>query len=596
MPMQAAQLSYLVDLGMRPDADDDAAEAFSRNLSDVERFEFERIEREGQELPIGGDGGSDSDSDTGTGTGNAAGGATGDQITRSAGGDQTGDQPPVTGGQATGSGLPGLDDQIRRELDRREQDRRRRAEFIRSQSGDDVPADLVTRALAEDWDETRVSTEFLRAIRTRPAAASGGHGHVGIHSRSHERDATLEALQGGMLLRQGVELDDQMFARREAAAMLRREGVGGGWLHSLAIQRSANQTTQQGDSDRFERARDMAHRFAQMSMVDFAREALRLSGRSVPDNREDMIHRAMSTASLTAIFSTSINMRILQRYLGIEDSTRGWCMEADVLNFMKQERGRMTKASGMKKLARGDEAQQIQYGDAIEEYKISRYAGQFTVDDQDFIDDTFGGLSTHTPEELGELAAEIRPNLVYSILLANGNMRDGNALFDASNHFNLITGSALGVATLDAARSAMASQRENGRQVQTRMRYLIVPEKLGFTADQLVASAELRNSSGYIGTSNPHQGRFQVRTDPRLDNGVVDPNTGTPHAGSLTTWYGATEGGRGGIEVGYLRGTGRAPSMETFMLTGARWGMGWKCKLDIGAKAIDWRGLLRATA
>jgi hypothetical protein len=262
---------------------------------------------------------------------------------------------------------------------------------------------------------------------------------------------------------------------------------------------------------------------------------------------------------------------------------------------MKQERGRLTKASGMKKLARGHEAQQIEYGDAIEEYKIARYAGQFTIDDQDFIDDSFGGLSEHTPRELGELAAELRPNLVYGILLANANMRDSNPLFDAL-HSNVITSSALGPLTLDAARKTLAVQRENNRQVRTMMRYLIVPENLGFTAEQLISSAELRNSSGYIGTANPNQNKFQVRTDPRLDNGVTDPDTGTTHNGSLTTWYGAAEGGRGGIEVGYRRGTGRAPRMETFLLTGARWGMGWKCAMDIGAKAIDWRGLVRATA
>lgn len=600
MAYKAAQLSYLVALGMRPDADDQFAEEFARGLTDLELAEFERIADETQE-------------------------GQGDQVQRGAG-SQQGSQtnPPAGNGtqagqQQTQPGTSGTDniqrnessagtvngDDIQRRVDealaQRERDRQARHDFIRSQAGDDIPRDLVERAYREDWDQARVSREFLQIVRSRPAAVDGGH--VGIISRSHDTHCTLQALQGGFLLRHGIALDSEMFRRSEASAMLRRDGVQGAWLHQLAgatsggrlIARAAG--SQPDPLEQFERARDEAHRYTSMSMVDFAREALRLAGRSVPDDREDMIKRAMSTATLSAIFSTSVNMMILAAYLGIEDTTRGWCYETDVADFKQVDRGRLTKASGMKKLARGAEAQPITYGDETESYKIARYAGQFTADEQDFIDDTFGGMSQHTPAELGELAAELRPNLVYAILLANANMRDSVALFHAS-HGNLETSSALGALTLKTAKANMVTQTENGRSIRNAMRYLLVPANLEFTALQLVNSAELRNqsTSSQDGTSNPHQGTLTVVTDPRLDNGVTDPDSGTSYGGSETTWYGAAAGGRNGIEVGYRRGTGRAPRMEQFMLTGARWGMGWKCNIDIGAKAIDWRGLHKATA
>jgi len=598
MAYKAAQLSYLVDLGMRPDADDTAAENFARNLVDHELAEFERIgDADGD--------GSDPPEDKGTvqrsGTTNTPGpgtaGATtpadpGQDLTRSANGNQT----PAD-----------LQAEIQRAIAANAAERRRRAEFIRQQAGTDIPADLVQRALAEDWDEQQVTREFLRALRTRPAAVPGGHGsggQIGIISRSHDGDCTLEALQGAMLLREGFALDDAMFARREASAMLRRDGVRGAWLNNLAAATAGGRFiarvaggTEPDPMERFERARDMSHNFASLSMVDFCREALRLANRPVPHDRDDVIRRALSTATLSAIFSTSVNMQILQAYLGIADSTRGWVTEADVNDFKVNDRGRLTKASGMKKLARGAEAQQIEYGDAIESYKIARYAGQFTIDEQDMIDDSFGGLSEHTPRELGELAAELRPNLVYAILFANANMRDATPLFHA-DHGNVETSAALAAGTLRTAKANMATQSENGRSIQNAMRYLIVPENLEFTARQLVTSAELRNTTANTqdGTANPHQGQFQVVPDPRLDNGVTDPDTGTKYAGSETTWYGAAAANRNGIEIGYRRGTGRAPRMDTFMLTGARWGMGWKCNMDIGGKAIDWRGLHRATA
>lgn len=585
MAYAAAQMSYLVDLGMRPDADESAAESFVRNLADHEFAEFERI---GALEGAAGESGDGSDS-----------GNQGDGIQRGSAAGTDGTTTP-TDGTTTPTDVAA---EVQRALAQDRADRQRRADFIRSQAGDDVPADLVQRALAEDWDESRVTREFLRAVRTRPAAVPGGHGggHIGIISRSHDADCTLEALQGGLLLRDGFNLDDQIFGRREAAAMLRREGVRCGWLNNL-VARSAGGTRlrtvgEEDPMDAFERARDNAHRYSSMSLVDFCREGLRLAGRTVPDDRDDMIRRALSTATLSAIFSTSINMQILQAYLGIEDSTRGWTYEAEVADFKTNDRGRLTKASGLKKLARGAEAQQIEYGDAVESYKIARYAGQFTVDEQDIIDDRFGGLSEHTPRELGELAAELRPNLVYAILLANANMRDGKALFHA-DHGNLETSAALAAGTLKTAKANMAVQTENGRSIRNVMRYLIVPENLEFTARQLVNSSELRNqtANSHDGTANPHQGQFTVVSDPRLDNGVTDPDTGTTHAGSETTWFGAAAAGRTGIEVGYRRGTGRAPRLDTFMLTGARWGMGWKCNLDIGAKAIDWRGLHKSTA
>jgi len=426
----------------------------------------------------------------------------------------------------------------------------------------------------------------------RSAPHSSG-GHVGIHSRSHDGDCTLESLQAAILIREGFTLDDPIFSRREVAVSLARQDVRAGWIHS--VNQGINQTVTGGIDLR--RHMDNAQKYQSYSLVDFCREALRLSSRSVPCDQDDMIKRALSTATLSAVFSTNVNMQILQAYVGIADSTRGWVTESDVADFKLNDRGRMTKASGMGKLARGAEATQIQIGDAMESYKIARYAGQFTMDDMDIIDDSFGGLSGFVPRELGELAGELRPNLVYSILFANANMRDGVALFNAA-HGNVETSAALAAGTLSTAKANMGTQQENGRQISNAMRYLIVPENLDFVARQLVTSAELRNTTANRndGTANPLQGRFEVVSEPRLDNGVTDPDTGTTYNGSETTWYGAAAANGKGIEIGYRRGTGRAPKTDTFILSGARWGLGWKTNMDIGGKAIDWRGLNRNSA
>lgn len=578
MAFAEAQLSYLVDLGMRPDADDATSESFSRGLTDTERAEFESLAEESVTRDALVPESEDSPETDGVQR-------TEDQPSADAAADTV--QRDSTAGDDSD-----VESRIQRALRERDQQRRQRMDYINRQAGTDIPRELVERAMREEWDQPRVDREFLAIVRNRPAPV-GHDGHVGIHTRSHDRDCTLQALQGGLLLREGIELDDQMFARREASAMLRRSNCNAGWLHRAGVALSGGGTL----PGEIERSLDMAHQYQSMSLIDICRESLRLSGRQVPHDRDDVIQRAVSTAVLSTIFSTSVNMQILQAYLGYEDSTRGWIYESEVADFKNNERGRLTKGTGLEKLRRGAEAAHITYGDATESYVISRYAGQFSVDEQDIIDDRFGGIQDHTPRELGELAAEIRPNLVYSILLGNPNMRDSVALFHA-DHGNLEAAAALAAATLETARANMATQTENGRVIQNRMRYLVVPENLLFTARQLISSAELYQTGGAAtsGTANPHQGAFQIVSDPRLDDGVTDPDSGTTHAGSTTTWFGAAAGGRNTIEVGYRRGTGRAPRMDTFMLTGGRWGMGWKCNIDIGAKATDWRGLHKSTA
>ncbi|MEM8910832.1 MAG: hypothetical protein AAGC97_03615 [Planctomycetota bacterium] len=575
MAFAAAQLSYLVDLGMRPDADDAVAEEFVRTLNPDEEAAFHRIASESEP----GDGGEEGDDLQRDDAGNDA---EGDQtITRDAAGGDNSSASDTTPGDTD------IQELVRRELDNRDRVRQERLAFIREQAGDDIPRDLVERAMAEEWPQERVSREFLSAVRTRPAAVQGGGAGSApaAHTRSHEGNCTLGALQGGILLREGIELDDELFRTPAANAVLRRENVRGSWLHRMATAGDRSG----GELDQFHRDRDEAHRWSSRSLVDICREALRISRRNVPIDQDDMVRRALSTVALDAIFSPSVNMQIIAAYLGVQDTTNGWVRPAELRDFKKVERGRLTKASGLKKLARGGTPNPIEFSDEVEEYKLARYAGKFEVSEEDIIDDSFGGLSEHTPSELGEMAAEIRPNLVYSILLGNPDMRDAKALFHA-DHGNLFD-VALGVAGLDAMKVAMRTQRENGRHIRNAMRFLIVPEALDFTARQLISSAELRNpaGAGAEGTANPHQNRFTIVSDPRLDNGVEDPDTGEFHAGSDTQFFGAAAAGSNSIEVGYRRGTGRAPRMSTYLLPGDRYGMGWKCDLDIAAKAIDWR-------
>ena len=85
----------------------------------------------------------------------------------------------------------------------------------------------------------------------------------------------------------------------------------------------------------------------------------------------------------------------------------------------------------------------------------------------------------------------------------------------------------------------------------------------------------------------------------RVDNsigvaGVTDPTNDTARAGSATNWFLASRPNRTLI-VAYLAGSGRGPQIRPYTLSQGQWGVGWDIKMDIGAKALGYRGLFKST-
>lgn len=572
------QRSVLVDFGLAPDATDDDVARFVANMDDIDRADFER------EAGVArGDRSSGDDSEPA------------DDVARS---DDDDIQTPAAGSTpATPAPAPiqrgdiDVDDSVERALRRRDREDRRRSRIINELDGDDIPRELVQRAMAERWSEERISREFLTASRSRPAPV--GRAPAG-HVNSRDRRSTVQALQGALLLREGIALDDPILRTGQARAMLSR--CDANWINRV---QSDFERADDPDREQFERARDNAHNFADIHLVDVCRMALELDGRPTSSHsHEDIVRSAMSTATLSAVFSTSVNMQILMAYMGTPDTTTGWTYETDVNGFHVQKRGRLTKASGMGKLARGGTPRDITFSDETENYAAERYAGRFVIDEQDIIDNILGGVTEHTTRELGEMAREIKINLVYGLLLSNPTMRDSKTLFHA-DHGNTGTGLGWGLDAYKSVRAAMAKQTESGRHIANRLAHVIAPEDIEFDVLQLLRSGELRQAAdstgGQMGTQNPAQGTATPHFDARLSVGVTNPADSTFYTGSATTWFAANANGRNGIEVGWRRGTGRAPRVEGGPLPVSEgYGMVYRCNVDIGVKAIDWRGLYRA--
>ncbi|GAG36634.1 unnamed protein product, partial [marine sediment metagenome] len=178
-------------------------------------------------------------------------------------------------------------------------------------------------------------------------------------------------------------------------------------------------------------------------------------------------------------------------------------------------------------------------------------------------------------------------------LHANAVMRDDVDLFHAT-HANLSTGNALTAATLQVGITAMAKLTQSGVNLNLKPGFLIVPQDLYFAAAIILESAERVIASTSGGTFNPLRDQnIALVSDNRMGvAGVTDPATGEVHAGTATNWMLACPGGSGQtIEVGYVAGTGRMPTMRSFVLDQGQWGIGWDILLDIGVKALRWEGM-----
>lgn len=461
---------------------------------------------------------------------------------------------------------------------------RARIAAIQKIAGTDVPAELVQRSITEGWEVSRFTAVALDAVRDRYAkpASAERRAPAGI-VRDDDRDCTRNVLTAALQMRAGTfNLNKLPEAEREQVA-------------------------------------NTADRYTHFSLLRMAEECARIDGAkdplsgSDPHGADGFIRAAMSGSTLSYVFTTSMQASLLAAYQEAEDTTL-WCSEEDVPNFKDIDIITPGSTPRLKKLPRGGTAEHGQTDDKREQYKIARYAQQMVIAEEDIIDENMGFFNA-LPAEYGQAARNLRPDLVYALLLANPTISaTGGALFNATaqsatgtGHANLASGgsSALSSTSLKAAITAMAKVVKYDptggvRQLNIKPRYMLIPSDLMFTA------RELLQSTGIViaGTAGSVTERGNVNTlnglgitlvmDNRLNaSGVIDPATDTAYAGSATNWFLAAEPGRT-VRVGYLAGAGRAPQVRRFNLDKGQWGIGWDIKLDIGVKAIDHKGLYKS--
>lgn len=181
---------------------------------------------------------------------------------------------------------------------------------------------------------------------------------------------------------------------------------------------------------------------------------------------------------------------------------------------------------------------------------------------------------------LGRAAARTVEATVYALLAENSGlgpvMADGKTLFHA-DHGNIGDAGALSVATLEAARVLMASQKDISGDdfLDLRPAALLVPMGLGGTARVINEAQYDPDTSGKLQRPNMVRGLF---------SDIID----TPRLAGTRFYLFASATEAPVIEVAFLDGnqTPYLEMQEGFDVDGAR----YKVRLDFGVAAIDYRG------
>lgn len=318
---------------------------------------------------------------------------------------------------------------------------------------------------------------------------------------------------------------------------------------------------------------------AGFSMRELARHALMLSGQPMNGGPMEMLGRALTSTDLPVILGNAANTSLFAGFAAAEETWSTWCGTGSAPDFKEQTLAMLSEGDDLDEIS---ESQPYRYGavsDAKETYRVVTYGKLFAITRQAMINDEIGAL-TAIPMARGMDAARKVGDLPYAVLTANSAMRDNVALFHAG-HGNLGTAGAPSSDTIAQAIKLMKLQKDIGgkRRINIRAQFFIAPVTLEGAAEVFFNSTQFAGTSEAATRVNPYAGtRFTRVYEPRLDDS------------SATAYYLA--GPQGQTVTVFFLGGQQTPYLET--KTG--WtvdGIEYKVRIDAGAKAVDWRGMVK---
>ncbi|MCQ4165135.1 prohead protease/major capsid protein fusion protein [Tahibacter harae] len=329
-----------------------------------------------------------------------------------------------------------------------------------------------------------------------------------------------------------------------------------------------------------------------MSLLDVARECLQqrgISPRGMTNTEIAARAVAHSTSDFPIVMQNVMHKTMDAAYLSIPFVWREFCAIGSLSDFRPHYRYRMGSFGN---LAEVKENGLFTYGtlsDAERESIVAKTKGKLlSISRQMIINDDLGAFIGLT-REMGQGAGRTVEDDVFSLLLSNPNTGDGGALFNATanttpgGHANLnASGAAPTVAGFDAARQAMAVQRNVGGTD-----YISVSPAIWLGPVSLAGQAKVVNEAQYdIDQSNK-------QNYPNKSRGLVQKVVESPRLTGNQWYLFADPRISAVLEVGFLNGqqTPYSEMKEGFEQDGVT----WKIRHDYGVAAVGFRGAHKVT-
>ncbi len=345
---------------------------------------------------------------------------------------------------------------------------------------------------------------------------------------------------------------------------------------------------------------DNGRQYRGLSLIEMGRDFLEAHGQSTRGlDRMTLASRMlnfraagpMGTSDFSTLFANVANKRLRSAYDENAGTYALWARRAP--NAPDFKNMSVVQLAGAPDLLQTNEAGEFKYGsmtDGGETYAMLTYGRIVSLTRQAIVNDDLRAFERMVTA-FGFAARRLENRTVYSQLTANANLADGGALFNATasttagGHANLITSSALAIATLTAGRTAMRLQKGlQQEELNLAPSYLIVPAALEQTAYNLTSANYVPSTKAEI---NEFRAGGRTAVAPVVEP-VLDGN-------SATAWYLAAANSQvDTVEYCYLDGA-EGPVIESEIGFETD-GVSYKCRLDFAAKAVDYRGLLKATA
>jgi hypothetical protein len=349
---------------------------------------------------------------------------------------------------------------------------------------------------------------------------------------------------------------------------------------------------------------EAARQYRGFRLLDFAAETIRIKGgnvrgmmpveiaRAALGNRE-LLSRASpglhSVDDFPNLLANTASKAIGAGYTSARRTFTLWARQRTLPDFKEFRVINLAGAPTLEQISpTGRDAGEIQFGtigEGAETYRLARYGRRIAVTFEAIVNDDMDGFG-RVPQMFGAAAARLESQVVVGILNSNPNMADTNALFGTA-HANVFGNGVAGfgagdgvvnVTGLGNGRRVLRTQTApNGDILDLEPRFLLVPAALEAAALQFTSMSYVASAPGSI---NPFASTLTPIVEPRLS--------------SATQWYLIASNDQvDTVEYGYLEGM-EAPQVTSYTDEDTD-GAIIKCTHSFGAKATDWRGMVRST-